>query len=83
MKERIVRGIEKIFGYGIMIALLVGGITFIGYLTALILGGNIAAVICAVIYEKVYPVLIWISTSMIVLGLIKMYIAHDSAFKTK
>lgn len=83
MKEKIIKVIEKIFGYGIMIALLVGGITFIGYLAALILGGNIAIAICTVIYEKMYPVLIWLSTSMIVLGLIKMYIAHDSAFKTK
>lgn len=75
--------IKVIFGYGIMICLLVGGLTFFGYLAALCIGGSTAELICTVIYKHIYPVLVVLSTSMIVLGLIRMYIVGESAFSGK
>ena len=80
MKEKIVSVIKIVFGYGIMIALLVGGLTFFGYMAALIIGGDTAAAICTFIYKKLYPVLVVISTVMIALGILKMYICGESAF---
>ena len=55
--EKIADMIKIIFGYGIMICLLVGGLTFFGYLIALCIGGDAAGVICMVIYalEKFRP----------------------------
>ena len=56
MKETFkkISGVCKlIFGYGIMISLFAGGLTFFGYLAALIIGGNVAALICAFIYKKI------------------------------
>ena len=82
MKEllnKIISVLKTIFGYGIMISLFAGGLTFFGYLVALILGGDVAATICAVIYEKIIPVLIYISTSMVLLGLIVMYLSGETA----
>ena len=75
--------IKIIFGYGIMICLLVGGISFFGYVVAICVGGNIAETICTIIYNRIYPVLVIISTSMIVLGLIRMYILGESDFSSK
>lgn len=75
--------IKIIFGYGIMISLLAGGLTFFGYVVALCIGGDVAGVICAVIYKHIYPVLVVLSTSMIVLGLIRMYILGESEFSGK
>ncbi|MBR0085333.1 MAG: hypothetical protein IJL97_02165 [Lachnospiraceae bacterium] len=80
-RDTLVKIMTTVFGYGIMICLLVGGLSFFGYLAALIIGGETAELICQVIYKKIYPVLVLLSTSMIVLGLIKMYICKESAFK--
>ncbi len=68
-----------IFGYGIMISLFVGGLTFFGYLVALIIGGPTAAAICAFIYDKIIPIIIYISTVMVLFGIISMYLAGEYA----
>lgn len=70
--------LRTIFGYGIMVCLLVGGLTFFGYLAAIIIGGDTAAKICEFISKQLNPILVLISTSMIVLGLISMYITGDA-----
>lgn len=82
MKEILKKISDKlkiVFGYGIMITLFVGGLTFFGYLAALIIGGDTAAVICEVIYKKIIPVMIYISTIMILFGLLTMYLAGEKA----
>ncbi len=82
MKEKLKLISDKlkiVFGYGIMITLFVGGLTFFGYLAALIIGGNTAALICNVIYKKIVPVIIYTSTIMILLGLVTMYLAGEKA----
>lgn len=78
--NKIADAIKVVFGYGIMICLLVGGLTFFGYIAAIIAGGSTAEVICTIIYKHIYPALVILSTSMIVLGLIRMYIVGESAF---
>lgn len=70
---------KMIFGYGIMITLFVGGLTFFGYLIALIVGGETAVTICAFIYEQIIPVMIYISTSFVLFGLLTMYLAGEKA----
>ncbi|MBE6038981.1 MAG: hypothetical protein E7218_07285 [Anaerofustis stercorihominis] len=68
-----------IFGYGIMITLFVGGATFFGYLAALIIGGETAAAICTFIYKKLVPVMIKTTTSLVLLGLVTMYLSGEMA----
>ena len=48
--KKIAEKMKLVFGYSIMITLFVGGITFFGYLAALVIGGDTAARICDVIY---------------------------------
>lgn len=70
---------KLIFGYGIMIVLFAGGLTFFGYLFALIIGGDAAAAICAWISGKFIPVIIYVSTILILFGLLSMYLAGEKA----
>lgn len=71
--------LKIIFGYGIMITLFAGGLTFFGYVAALIIGGDTAAVICDVIYNHIIPVIIYVSVVMVLLGLVAMYLAGETA----
>ena len=74
--------LKIVFGYGIMLTLFVGGMTFFGYVAALIVGGDTAALICEVIYKKIVPSMIYISTIMVLLGLVTMYLAGEMALTT-
>ena len=67
------------FGYGIMIVLFAGGLTFFGYMAALIIGGDEAAAICEVIYKKIVPVIVYVTNLLIVMGLLSMYLAGEKA----
>ncbi len=82
MKEvllKISNVLKTIFGYGIMISLFAGGLTFFGYLAALIIGGSTATAICTVLYKTIIPIIIYISTVMVLLGLLAMYLAGETA----
>jgi hypothetical protein len=70
---------KLIFGYGIMIVLFAGGLTFFGYVTALIIGGETATAICTWIYKTFIPVIIYASTVLILFGLVTMYLAGEKA----
>ena len=70
---------KMIFGYGIMITLFAGGLTFFAYLIALIIGGDVAALICEVTYKQVMPIIVKVSTSMILLGLVCMYMSGEKS----
>ncbi len=75
--------IKTVFGYGIMITLFVGGLSFFGYLAALIIGGETATAICIFIYEKMIPVIIYITTILVLLGLVAMYFAGETALTSE
>ena len=82
MKEimkKIAEKLKIVFGYGIMITLFVGGLTFFGYLAALIIGGETAALICEVIYKQIVPVMIKTTTILVMFGLLTMYLAGEMA----
>ncbi len=86
MKEKLKKISEVmkvIFGYGIMICLFVGGLTFFGYLIAMIIGGETAAAICTFIYKGVVPVMVYCSTVLVLLGLVAMYFAGEMALTSK
>lgn len=82
-KQKISKIFEIIFGYGIFICLFAGGLTFFAYLAALIMGGEIANIICTFTYKTLYPYLIRLSSVMILVGLLKMYILGETALSSK
>lgn len=79
LMKKIADKMKIVFGYGIMLTLFVGGLTFFGYLAALIIGGDTAALICEIIYKKIVPVMIYVSTIMVLFGLLTMYLAGEMA----
>ncbi len=86
MKEKLKKISETmklIFGYSIMICLFVGGLTFFGYIAALIIGGETAALICTVIYKKIVPIIIYVSTVTVLFGLVAMYCAGEMELTSK
>ena len=70
---------KLIFGYGIMIVLFLGGLTFFGYMAALLIGGETATAMCTWIYKSFVPVIIYASTVLILFGLLSMYLAGEKA----
>ena len=85
MKEvckKISKVLKTIFGAGIMICLFAGGLTFFGYMAALIIGGDTATAICTVIYKGIIPYIIKASTALILLGLVAMYLNGEMALTT-
>lgn len=77
--KKAVSVLRTVFGYGIMICLFAGGLTFFGYLAAMFIGGDTAVVICEVIYKKIIPIIIYASTLLVLLGLIVMYLNGEKA----
>ena len=71
--------LKTIFGWGIMLCLFSGGLTFFGFVAALIIGGNTATAICAFLYKDLFPVIIYVSVIMVLLGLLAMYLAGEVA----
>jgi len=75
--------LKTIFGWGIMICLFAGGLTFFGYVAALIIGGDTAAEICRIIYKEIIPVIVYASTILVLLGLVAMYFAGEMALTSE
>lgn len=76
-KEKLIKILSYIYGIGIAVALFAGAISFFGYLIAIIVGGQTATDICVFICKKFYPVIIYISSVSVLLGLVKMYVAGE------
>ncbi len=86
MKETMkkISGVCKlIFGYGIMLVLFAGGLTFFGYLAAMFIGGETATEICVFIYKKIFPIIIYASTCLVLFGLVAMYLGGETALTTE
>ena len=79
MMKKISGVLKMIFGYGMMICLLIGGLTFFGYVAALIIGGDMAAQICYFMHKQLMPVVIYATTILVLLGLAAMYLAGEIA----
>ena len=73
---------KLIFGYGIMITLFAGGLTFFGYLAAMFIGGETATEICAFIYKKIFPIIIYAANVLVLFGLVSMYLGGEMALTT-
>ena len=78
-REKLGKILAQLYGVGIFTALMLGALSFVGYLAALILGGEVAGQICTFIYKKVYPGIYYLSAGSVLLGLLKMYVVGEKA----
>ncbi|MBQ2731068.1 MAG: hypothetical protein IJF24_03510 [Clostridia bacterium] len=81
--KKIAAVLKTIFGWGIFVSLFAGGLTFFGYLAAFFLGGETATAICVFIQKQIFPVIIYLSTVMVVLGLVAMYFDGEKALTSE
>lgn len=77
MKNKLIRLLANLYGIGITASLLIGGLSFVGYLAAIIIGGQTAADICSFIYKKLYAALFYLCSASVFIGMMKMYIAGE------
>lgn len=52
---------------------------YIFWISALIVGGETSAVICQLIYKKIIPVMIYVNTIAVIVGLLTMYLAGEKS----
>ena len=72
-----------IFSVGVLLTLLAGGLSFLGYVVALIIGGETATAICVFIYKTYFPWVIRICSVCVGFGLIGMYLNKVKALSFK
>ena len=75
--NKIINILSWIFGYGIFVSVAVGGLSFLGYIVALIVGGEVASSICYFIYKTIYPYLVYGTSIIVVLGILIMYMRGE------
>ena len=81
--EKPVAVMKTVFGWAIMLSLFVGGATMIGYVVAIILGGEPAAAITAFIKKYIIPGVTYTATVSVLFGLIIMYLSGQTALSAK
>ena len=79
MRKKITDIMEYIYGIGVFLALFAGGVSCIGYVVALIVGGETATNICTFIYKEIYPILFAFASCTALFGLLKMYVAGEKS----
>jgi len=69
-----------IFAAGILLCLFAGGVSALGYIAALIIGGETATALCVWIHKTYFPVVIRTTALMAAIGLLGMYFGKIKAF---
>ena len=69
----------KIFAYGILVCLFAGGLSLVGYLIGLIIGGENAENLCTWIFKTYLPWVIKATSIFTGIGLIGMYLSGQFA----
>ena len=64
----------NIFGIGVIAVLIAGALGFVGYIAAMVIGGELATEICVFIYKTYYPAVIQVCSVCVGCGLVSMYL---------
>ncbi len=75
--------LKWVYGYGLVVSLFLGGLTFPVYLLAMLLGGQTATAICTFVYKQFFPIMIFASSCLVLVGLLTMYLAGEVALSLK
>ena len=69
----------KVFAYGIICCLFAGGLSLVGYLIGLVIGGENAANLCAWVFKTYLPWVIRATSIFTGIGLLGMYLSRQKA----
>lgn len=67
------------FSVGVLGALLAGGLSVLGYVVALCIGGETATALCGWIYKTYFPWVIKLTSVFAGIGLLGMYLSKQKA----
>ena len=71
--------LQTIFANGILACLFAGGLSLLGYLAGLIIGGEAAAALCAWVFKTWLPWVIKATSVFTGIGLLAMYLNRETA----
>jgi len=77
--EKISNVFLTIFSIGVLGALFAGGLSLVGYIVAICIGGETAAAICLFIFKTYFPWVIRITSLVVGCGLVGMYLTKQKA----
>lgn len=69
----------KIFAVGIIVCLFAGGLSFLGYVIALFIGGETANALCVFVFKTYLPWVIKFTSIFTGIGLVGMYFSKQKA----
>ncbi len=72
-----------IFSAGVLICLLAGALSLVGYIAALCIGGETATDMCVFIHKEYFPIVIRFTSVFAGIGLLGMYFNNISALTVK
>lgn len=77
------KALNKAFGYMVFIALMLGGLSFFGFVAAFILGPESGCALAVAIKGQYFPWVIRFGTLTVAIGLISMYLNGEEALSLK
>lgn len=75
--------ILKTFSIGVVLCLFAGGLSVLGYIVAMMLGGEKAGMLCEFIFTQYLPWVIRLTSAFSGIGLIGMYLSKEKALTVK
>lgn len=77
--KKVAQSLNQIFGWGVFLVLIAGALSFFGFLIALIMGGSGGEALAVFLQKKYFPVVIRVTSAVIGIGLVAMYVAKEQA----
>ncbi len=77
--KKISQKLYTVFGWGVCISVFAGALCFLGFVIAIIIGGDTGAAIAVAIKSTCFPWLIKLTSVAVGIGLIGMYLGKDEA----
>lgn len=77
--KKIANVLLTVFSVGVLLALLAGALSVVGYVVALCIGGETATALCLWIYKTYFPWVIKFTSVFAGIGLLGMYLSKQKA----
>lgn len=79
MLKKITNILLTVFSVGIIVCLFAGGLSLVGYVVAMFIGGETATEMCLFIFKTYLPWVIKFTTIFTAIGLLAMYLSKTKA----
>lgn len=83
MGAKIYKVLNKVYGILMTVSFFAGGLPIIGFVVALIAGGEVGEKISLFLYKQYYPWVIIIGSVAIIVGLVSMYFGKLEGLSVK